>query len=71
MALTVTGGAITPITVTTKAQGYYGVSSVPVVAGLTNYTVTPTLFGGAFILASAGASVSTTVNANGVDFTQN
>lgn len=71
VVLTRSGGGQPSVTVKTNSQGYYGFSAVTsTVAGLT-YTITPTNATHTFTPAALNATVSTTVNATGVNFTQN
>jgi hypothetical protein len=70
VTLTRTGGSQPTVTVKTNAQGYYGFSQNFATPGGVMYTITPTLTGHTFTPTSAPATVSTTVNATGIDFTQ-
>jgi hypothetical protein len=72
VTLTRTGGGGQPtVTTKTNSQGYYGFSNnFATVAGVT-YTITPSKTGQLFTPTSAPATVTTTSNATGVDFTQN
>jgi hypothetical protein len=71
VTLTRSGGGQPTVTVQTNSQGYYGFSTDPAtVTGIT-YTITPTKAGKTFTPASAPATVTTTSNATGINFTQN
>ena len=71
VTVTLTGGTQPTSKVTTDSQGYYGFSAVSASAGGTIYTVTPTLTGHTFTPAALNETVSTTVDATGVNFTEN
>jgi hypothetical protein len=71
VTITRTGGSGPTVVVKTNSQGYYGFSNNPAtVAGVT-YTITPSKTGKSFTPVSAPATVTTTSNATGVNFTQN
>ena len=71
VTVTLSGGIQPSTSVTTNSQGYYGFSAVAATAGGTNYLVTPSATGHTFSPAALNATVSTTVNATGVNFTEN
>ena len=59
------------MTVKTNSQGYCGFSNDPASAGRITYTITPTKTGQTFTPTSAPATVTTSSNATGINFTQN
>ncbi|MEA2644175.1 MAG: large repetitive protein, partial [Chloroflexota bacterium] len=71
VTITRTGGGAPTATVKTNSQGYYGISNNPATVSGVTYTITPTKTGKTFTPPSASANVTTTVNATGVNFTQN
>ncbi len=70
VTVTRSGGGQATVTVRTDSQGYYAFPLVPATAGGTTYTITPTATGHTFTPTSATATVSTTVNAPAVNFTE-
>ena len=71
VTITRTGGGAPTVAVKTNSQGYYGISNNPATVGGVTYTITPSKTGKPFTPTSASATVTTTSNSTGVDFTQN
>jgi hypothetical protein len=71
VTITRTGGGQPTVTTTTNSQGYYGFSNNPATVGGVTYTITPTKTGKTFSPTSLPATVTTTSNATGINFTQN
>jgi hypothetical protein len=70
VTVTLTGGTQPSVKVVTDSLGYYGFSAVAASVSGTTYTVTPTATGHTFTPVSLNATVSTTANATGINFTE-
>jgi hypothetical protein len=71
VTVTRSGGGQPTVTVKTNSQGYFGFSNNFATVGGVTYTITPSKTGKTFTPTSAPATVTTTFNATGINFTQN